>query len=144
MAIGGDYLLPQNENTAFAVDQQILATDTGPFASVASARSVNHTLYVQKITLSIYTHAAQTVTFLDTAGTPVKIAAHLDVTPQAAGVPSVVVWDFGPRGTALTAGKNLSITLSGAGIGARIHVEGYQRLSSVISSEVATTANTAN
>jgi hypothetical protein len=139
---GGDYLALQTENSSFAVDQQILAANAGPFASVAPARSGSHTVFVQKITLSIYTHAAQTVTFLDTAGTPVTIAAHLDVTPQAAGVPAVVVWDFGPRGTPLTLGKDLSITLSGAGIGARVHIEGYQKLGAVISANL--TANTAN
>jgi len=104
-------------------------------------RGANHQIMIQKIVWSIVTHAAQVITFLDDASTPVKIAAHTDAA-AGAGILSVVTWDFGPHGTALTLGKNLDITLSGAGCEGRVHIEGYQRLGAVINENL--TANTAN
>ena len=127
MPSGGDFLVAQAQSDQpVHVDKQILAADAGPFDNVVAVLTTTHQIFIQKITLSIYTHAAQTITFVDDAATPVKIAARLDAA-SAAGVPDVIVWDFGPHGTALTLGKNLDITLSAAGIGARVHIEGYQK-----------------
>lgn len=65
------------------------------------------TIWVTKITLSIITHVnAKFCGVQDSAGTPVLVAKHNDLT-AAAGVPSTVVWDFGPTGFPLTAGKKL-------------------------------------
>lgn len=67
-------------------------------------------IYVQTITVAITTLGAQTITFQDTAGTPVVIA----VIPASQAVGAPVRFDFGARGIALTAGKNLSIVGSAA------------------------------
>lgn len=129
---GGDILAVQKEGERpFFIDQQILAANAGPFNNVVVVRGPNHQIMLQKIVWSIATHAAQTITFQDDAGTPVKVAAHTDAA-AGAGVPSVVTWDFGPHGIALTPGTNLDITLSGAGSEGRVHLEGYQRLALVI------------
>jgi len=111
-----------------AADIDVAATDSSKTAIIALV--ANQTIYIQRIELAIVTHAAQTITFQDNAGTPVKIAAHTDAS-AAAGVPSQVLWDFGPDGTPLTVGKQLDIATSGAGIAARVHVEGYRKLTTV-------------
>lgn len=124
----GDYLHHQFQNTRKIVDRTVLAAHTSTdHADVITPRDANHTIYIQKITVSITTHAAQTITFRDGAGTPVVIAAHTDA---ATGL-SVVEWDFGPTGTPLTAGEELDIILSAAGIAARVHIEAYERRTAV-------------
>ena len=124
----GDYLHHQFQNTRKIVDRTVLAAHTSTdHADVITPRDANHTIYIQKITVSITTHAAQTISFQDGAGTPVVIAAHTDA---AAGL-SVIEWDFGPTGTPLTAGEELDIILSAAGIAARVHIEAYERRTAV-------------
>ncbi len=142
MAEGGDYLALQRENSGFAVD---IALDGSAVATtvVKAVRGANHTIYVQRIVLSITTHAAAKVfTIPDTAGTPVVIANRVDLA-AAAGVPDVLVWDFGPIGTPITAAKDLNYVANtgGSGFVGRFHVEGYQKLSAVINTGTANTVN---
>lgn len=118
-----------NNNQTFyrrkVADVDIL-TGTAAYANVLSPKSADHQLFIQKITLSITTHAADTYTVDDDGAGPV-IATHLDVTPQAAGVPSVVVWDFGMEGRPVTKGANVDVSHSGTGV-AVMHIEGYEKL----------------
>jgi hypothetical protein len=124
----GDYTAYKRFYTNKSIDRTIVAADTSAaHADVISPRNSLHTIYIQKIILSITTHAAQTITFRDGAGTPVVIAAHTDA---ATGL-SVVEWDFGPEGTPLTQGEELDIILSAAGIAARVHIEAYEKLTGV-------------
>lgn len=142
MAIGGDYLSLQRENAGFAVDIDLDGSAKATTV-VKAVRSANHTIYVQRVVLSFVTHvAAKVFAIQDTAGTPVVIAARTDLA-AAAGVPDVLVWDFGPIGTAITAGKDLNYVANTAGSGftARFHVEGYQRLSTTINTGTANTAD---
>lgn len=121
----GDYLWYQKTFSKKTANVDIL-TGTAAYADVLTPKSADHQLYIQKITLSITTHAADTYTFDDDGAGP-AIATHLDVTPQAAGVPSTVVWDFGPEGRPLTKGANLDVSHSSTGV-AVAHIEGYERL----------------
>ena len=123
--MAGDYLHWQLQFARKIADVDIL-TGTAAYADVLTPKSANHQIYIQKITLSITTHAADTYTFDDDGAGP-PIATHLDVTPQAAGVPSVVVWDFGPTGRPLTKGANLDVSHSSTGV-AVAHIEGYEKL----------------
>ena len=121
----GDYNFYQRRYASKNVDRTILAAHTSAnHADVITPKSANHQIYIQKIALSITTHAAQTISFQDGAGTPVVLAAHLD---SATGL-STVLWDFGPEGTPLTVGEELDIILSAAGIAARVHIEAYEKL----------------
>lgn len=81
-------------------------------------------LFVTKITLSITTHFAGTVTIDDDGAGP-PIAAHTDAA-AGAGVLSVVHWDFGDKGRPITAGANVDVSQSAAGIVGVLHLEGYQ------------------
>jgi hypothetical protein len=74
------------------------------------------------------TGVAQTITFQDDAGTPVPIAKTVASPTQGESY----IFDFGPEGIPLTAGKNLDMVLSAAGLAGSIHIEGYQKLSSVV------------
>src|SRR5262245_29157823 len=133
---GGDYLVVQNENRHFEVD-----TDLDGSAQANTVlnvlRSVNERVFVQKVVFSHVTHVAgKTFTLKDTAGSPVSILAFSDLA-AAAGVPDVRIADFGLRGTPITLGKDLQFDANsgGAGFTGRLHIEGYQKLGSVISAD---------
>lgn len=117
--MAGDYNWYKRHYSDKSVDVTLAATDTGK-ADVIAVKSANHQIFVQKISVNIYTAAAQAVTFQDDASTPVKIGA----VPASQATP--IVFDYGPKGVALTAGKNLDISNT-AGPAALIHIEAYER-----------------
>ena len=103
---------------------------TDDTVDLLTARSANHRLYVQRIEVSLTTYSAVTWTFRDDASTPVPIA-HLSIpaaAPTAGGDGGTIVWDFGPLGTPLTAGKNLDLEMSAAGAAGIINILAYERL----------------
>ena len=130
----GDYLQLQRENIPFAVNATITATAQAATAAV-TVRSANHQIFVQRITLSITAHANAKValTVQSSNGTPVVIASRTDLT-AAAGVPDVIVWDFGPVGIPVAVGENLDWLWSTGGSGptGRAHIEGYQKLANTV------------
>jgi hypothetical protein len=109
-----------NKNTTFAV----AAADSATKENVVAAKSAGHTLYIQRILLSVFTDAAQSLTFQDDANTPVVIGKSL----ASPGLGTEIVLDFGPEGYALTEGKNLDIVISGAGVACKGHIEAYEKL----------------
>jgi len=92
------------------------------------AALANHTIYVQRLTVSVTTDNAATQTFEDTAGTPVPIA----VTKASPGTVTIE-WDFGPNGVALTEGKGLEMKSSAAGLAAAVAVTAYRKKTAVTS-----------
>jgi hypothetical protein len=133
MAGSGDYLFYQKTYEAKFLDRVILATDTtAQLAAIITVRNAFYQLYIQKVTLSPTTYAAQTLTFQDTAGTPVKLGliSVPATAPTTGGQSAQYLIDFGPRGFAMTLGKNLDIIVSAAGIGGLLHIEAYQKLGS--------------
>lgn len=125
--MAGDYVtkLRQYGDQSFDYD---LATGTAGPVTLFTVRNSAYRIYVQKISVSVVTFAAKTLTFQDSAGSPVVIA--VDSIPAAeTATPGDQTWsqDFGPDGTALSVGKNLVLALSAAGAAARIHVQLYQR-----------------
>lgn len=128
MPSGGDYLFYQRTHSNKSIDGALAAGAT----ITVSAKSVNHRLYVQKVQVAIVTHAnAKKVTLVDTAGSPVTIGVVNDLT-AAAGVPDVVVFDFGPKGRAVTLGKNFTVVSDASGPVADIHIEAYEKLDNTI------------
>lgn len=115
----GDYTQYKAWHRDKTTDVDLAATDGGK-DNVIAVRSANQQLFIQKIAYNPITVAAQAVTFQDDAGTPVKIA----VVPASQATP--LVFDFGPKGRPLTAGKNLDIANT-AGPAAAIHIEAYER-----------------
>lgn len=122
-----DYQHFQSLHLRVSADSDVAAADTAK-DNVVAVKDSNHRIYVQKITVSVITDAAQSLIFQDDANTPVLIAK----TKATPGL-GPIVFDFGVNGTPLTKGKNLDIATSGAGVAARVHVEGYQKLEGTIS-----------
>lgn len=119
-SVGGDYFAKQYFYKAVKADVDVATADTSKTAIIAPFNS-SYTIYVQRIVISVITDAAQSLIFQDNAGSPVIIAK----TKASPGLGPIII-DFGPQGTPLTAGKQLDIATSGAGLAARVHVEGYQ------------------
>lgn len=129
--MAGDYLFYQHYYTDKTTDVAIL-TGTAAYADAITPKSVNHRIYVQKITLSITTHVDDTYLF-DDDGTGPPIASYIDeATAAATGQGRVpVVWDFGPKGRPLTLGANLDVSHSSTGV-AIAHIEAYEKLDAVV------------
>src|SRR5882672_8112037 len=105
-------------------DVDVATADTARSAIIALV--ANQTIYIQRIEVAIITVAAQSLIFQDNAGTPIIIAKTAVSAPIGP-----IFFDFGPEGTPLTVGKQLDIATSGAGVAARVHVEGYRKLTAV-------------
>lgn len=108
--------------------QAILNNGTAVVLRTAKSATTS-TIFVTKITLSITTHAnTKTVSVQDTAGSPLVIAVHNDLT-AAAGVPSELSWEFGDRiygGVQLTTGANLTAVSQASGVAGIVYAEGYE------------------
>lgn len=103
------------------------ALNAGTLVDLELPNSSSSTIYVTKITLSIVTHAnGKLVAIQDDNSSPVVIAKHLDAT-AAAGVPSVVTWDFGKWGIPITIGKKLQCVSEAAGVAGWVYAEGYEK-----------------
>lgn len=97
--------------------------DTGTVVAIAA--KTGHTTYIQSILVSCTTGAAQTLTFQD--ATPITLAR-----TKATGVQGeAYLFDFGPSGYPITAASAFNIVISGAGLGAAVHIEGYYKPNAV-------------
>jgi len=92
--------------------------------TLISVRNAAHQIFVQRIIAFITTDAAQSWSFEDDAGTPVQIAE----IPASPGDSTRWDFDFGAMGAPLTAGKDLELNVSAAGLAGHIEVYAYQRL----------------
>src|SRR5258705_114763 len=115
----GDYSQYKRIYSDKTTDINLAATDAG-LAGVTAVRNTSYQLFIQKISFNPITAAAQAVIFRDSANTPIGIGT----VPASQSTP--LVFDFGPKGVALTAGKNLDISNT-AGPAAKIHIEAYER-----------------
>lgn len=105
-----------------------LATGTsGTVDNVIAVKTTRHSIFVQRIIEMVTTDNAATTTYQDDNSSQKVIAK----CPASPGLGIEVVADFGPEGIQLTEGKNLDIVLSGAGKGAQISIEAYQRVTAV-------------
>lgn len=141
MQAGGDILVTQKEHgqNPFYIDVDVAAGDSATKTAQPAART-NFQIFIQKITVAPVTGAAQSLSFQDNAGTPVVIGKYTG----AVGNTTPVTFDFGPHGTALTVSKEFDIAISGAGLAARIHIEGFYRLANVVSAGTGITDGSAN
>jgi hypothetical protein len=116
-------------NTAY--DGSAIAT-----TALKTVRGANHTIYVQKIVLSITTHVDGKIFSIQDDNSSPKIIAYKLDDAEADGTygNDVIVWDFGSEGMPLTAGKSLHhlANTSGSGFVGVAHIEGYEKLTSVI------------
>jgi hypothetical protein len=126
----GDYQYYKNVYPSWRAQALITAAAQAAVAA-KTVKSANHQLFVQRITLSITTHANAKValTVQSSNVTPVPIASRTDLT-AAAGVPDVLVWDFGPEGVAMIKGESVHWLWSTGSSGPTgcATMEGYEKL----------------
>ena len=125
-AVQSDYGYYRAQYHNASATSTVAAADTATTTSII-AKSSRHSIFVQRILLSVYTDAAQSLTFQDTAGTPVIVAK----SPASPGLGIEIVADFGPQGVQCTEGKDLQQVISGAGLACVVSIEAYQRVTAV-------------
>jgi hypothetical protein len=131
MAGAGDYVYYQRTYERKIVDRVITALDaTSTLANLLTVRNAFYELRIQKILFTPTTYTGATLTFQDTAATPVPIGV---VTlpasaPNTAGQTSQYLIDLGPLGFPLTLGQSLSLIVTGVTPAGVLHIEGYQKL----------------
>ncbi len=136
---GGDILAVQKEADKPWFGDAFVNGDATVHHLVAGR--TNYTVMVQKITVFYVTHAnAKTITFQDTAGSPVPLGTLNDFT-AGAGVSDKIEIDFGPHGIAIASGKGFDVAGSSSGPVANVHAEGYMKLASVIDLTTASSAS---
>lgn len=128
----GDYSQYQKWNASKTTDFFLAAAAAGQ-AAVIAPKSANHQLFIQKIVFNVSTAAAQSIIFRDSNGTPLVIGT----VPASQSTP--LTMDFGPKGVALTTGKNLDISNT-AGPAGMIHIEAYEKIGNGLSNSNGTTA----
>jgi len=121
----GDYSEFQRRYASKTTDVEILV-GTQNYADAIVPKNTSHQLWIQKISLVIATHAAHTVSFVDTSSTTIKFGAHTDAV-AGAGILDAIVYDFGPKGKPAGVGKNFSVLQDAAGIIGTVHIEAYER-----------------
>lgn len=130
--MAGDYTKFRRHYQDVSFDYDLATGTSGP-VTLLTVRNANYQIFIQRITISVVTFAAKTLTLQDSAGTPVVIAV-ASIPATESTVPGIepYEYDFGEVGTALTIAKNFVLALSAAGAAARIHVDAYQRLGKTI------------
>lgn len=115
----------------WTADATITATEQAATAA-KTVKSAKHQIFVTKITLSITTHvnAKVALTVQSSNATPVVIFSRTDLT-AAAGVPDVIVVEFGDEGIPIAVGESVNWLWSTGGTGptGRAHMEGYEKFS---------------
>ncbi len=109
-------------STVLAAGDNLSAT-----ARTLVALKAGFSIYIQRIIVNVITDNAATLTFTDSAGTPVVIAG----TKASPGI-GPILFEFGPEGRALTEGKSFLLKNSAAGLAADVHWEGYMKPTGVL------------
>jgi hypothetical protein len=105
-----------------------VAADTDDTTLVtAKTTPVNHTIFIQRVIFYVTTDAAVSMSFEDSASTPVSVAK----IPTSPGVDTRWDFDFGEDGLPLTAGKNFVMNVSATGLAGRLKWYGYQKRTGV-------------
>lgn len=92
--------------------------------TLVTVKNANYQLHIQRIIVYINTDAAQSWTFQDSNGTPLKLCA----VTTSPGADTRWDFDFGDAGYPLTLGKNLTLTTSAAGLAGDVRWYGFQKL----------------
>lgn len=98
-----------------------------PTGALIASPGSKYTIYLQKLVVLITTDAAPTLTFRDSAGTPVPVSG----TPANPGTGEFVLLDV-TEGIPLTQGKAFNLVASAAGLAGLVTVEAYAKLTGVV------------
>lgn len=133
----GDYEFYRRQYQKFDADVS-LTGDAVTATEIVTVKNASYTLYVQRCVVSIQTHVdGKVFTLQDDNSTPKVLCSFLD---DAEGDTTWggdhKVFDFGPAGIPCTEGKSLEYLANtgGSGFVGKAHIEGYQKLTAVLSS----------
>jgi hypothetical protein len=118
--MGNNANIYKRAHKAFNVNLNL--TTTTDDTTLVTAASTTQQLFVTSIIFTCETDAAQSITFQDSATSPVYVAK----IPTSPGADSQWLFEFGAKGRPLTAGKNLVMNVSAVGLAGNIQVEGYR------------------
>lgn len=110
-----------------AVSDTLVGASDSADVTLLTSRT-KHTIFVQQIVVDITTSDLVVWSFKDSA-TPAVSVGKLGSGP---GLGQFVVVDYGPQGRAITEGKDLVFSPSGAGMAGNIHVDAYLKLTGTI------------
>ena len=131
----GDYEHYRRLHQAVEADINLDGSAVAATAAI-TVRSADHRIFVQRVIVSHLTHVdGKVFTIQDSANTPIKLVDYLDdAEGDTTALADVRVFDFGPKGTPITTGKNLNYEANtgGTGFAARVHIEGYQVLANAV------------
>ena len=102
-----------------------VATDSTDVV-LTTVKDSTYTIFVEEISIVIKTDAAQTITFQDTAATPIFI----EKTDSSPGANTQYRWVFAGEGKACTEGKSFGMVFSAAGLAGHVQWTGHQRKTS--------------
>lgn len=103
--------------------QVVMTAGVDPTGALIASPGSKYTIYLQKLTVLITTDAAPTLTFRDSAGTPVPVSS----LPANPGVGTFILLDV-TEGIPITEGKALNLEASAAGLAGIVNVEAYAKL----------------
>lgn len=112
----------------------LAATDD---TTLVTVRGAAHTLFIQRINFFVTTNAAQSMSFEDSAGTPVQLAEIV----ASPGDNTQWDFDFGEEGLPCTEGKDFKMMVSAAGLAGRLKWYGYSKQTGLTNLSTANTAN---
>lgn len=101
---------------------QLVFAATDGDATLITAGATTEQLFITRITVTIKTSAAQSITFEDSASSAVYVCK----VPSNPTVDTQYIYQWGERGFGLTEGKNLVMNVSAAGVAGTIVWEGYR------------------
>jgi|SRR5579859_1957962 len=140
--MAGDYTKFQRHYQTLTTDVLITPLTVDPL-TVLTVRSANHQIFIQRSQLMVGTFAACVITLQGhTTGT---VYARFDVqaTPAPAGQSPTgfgpYLLDNGPTGLGCSIGESVDLVVTPVGMSGTIHIEAYQRLMAVTSSELTPT-----
>lgn len=97
-------------------------TTTTDDTTLITVSSAINTLNIQTVYITIKTDAAQSITFQDSAASPVYVCK----VTTSPGADTRWAFDFGPKGMPLTLGKNFVANCSAVGLACHIEWTAYQ------------------
>lgn len=121
---GGDYTRRRIIYRDVSLTQAFAATDGN--LTLITGRA-NHTLYIQRVIITIKTSAAQVITFEDNNSSAVYVCK----IPASPGADTRWDFDFGPEGVALTSGKNFMQDMT-AGNAGHVEINAYLKPDAVV------------
>ena len=105
------------------ISGELAVTASTDDTTLVTVRNSSYTIFIQRIIFWVSTDAAQSMSFEDSANTPVQKAE----IPASPGDSTRWDFDYGNEGTPLTEGKDFKMMVSAAGLAGQLKWYGYSK-----------------